>query len=54
MTHNVLIDINERIRYVMTLRLKAKVESVNITVGADKVHKDGSHAILKTISAEED
>ena len=36
MTQNVLIDINERIRYVMTvLRLKEKVKSVNFPVGVN-------------------
>ena len=36
------------------LCLKEKVESVNFPVGADEEYKDELHAILKTISAEED
>ena len=55
MTQNVLVDINERIRYVMTmLCLKEKVECVNFHAGANEEYTDESYAILKTISAEED
>ena len=45
-TQNILINVNERIRYVMTmLHLKEKIESVNFPVGVDEECKDESHAI---------
>ena len=53
MTKNVLIDINERKRNLITICLKEKVEC-QFPVGANEEYTDKSHAILKTISAKED